>query len=482
MGRLKFNDILSRIKRLRGILLLEVIFAIALFTVVGSSVVLLVTSLLTDVTYTKDSLRAQMMAEEGLEASRIIRDMDWGDLALGTHGLSYEDGAWTFDGSADSEDGFTRSVSISEIATNERKIDVSVSWDMLNGRSITHTLSSVLSNWRNLGSLAGDWDNPYITGDLLDFGNGFRAIGIDIGENIIYLAGHGSISSAMELYLVDVSDPLNPQKLGSVSTGKGINELSVNDDRTLVFAASAGNSQLEVYFATPVDNPRLAKTYKISGNRHTGRSIDLVGDMVYLGTEGADAYEFFVIDVSTYTSPVVRSSISVGNDVNDVMVVGDYAYIVSDVDNREVGIIDISDPDHASVASFVDLPGLNDAEGIFMDPSTNRAYVGRQVATGPNTPEVVILDVSDPEHPTILASREHDADVDSMLAIGDQMFVVADTPEEFLIFDVSNLPVLTQTGALDLGENSNPTDLLFQDNYFYIAIFDRLGLRVVTAD
>lgn len=67
MERSKCSSRFPRKAFLKSALLIEVMFAIALFSVVGSSIAILVTSLLSDMTFTKDSLHAQMMAEEGLE-------------------------------------------------------------------------------------------------------------------------------------------------------------------------------------------------------------------------------------------------------------------------------------------------------------------------------------------------------------------------------------------------------------------------------
>src|SRR3989339_749416 len=98
-----------------GFSLVEVILASSVF-------ILLVTSLVGAYLYGEESTalagnraRATMLAEEGLEAARNIRDANFSNLSDGTHGLVISGNQWTLSGSSDVTDIFTRSISISII-------------------------------------------------------------------------------------------------------------------------------------------------------------------------------------------------------------------------------------------------------------------------------------------------------------------------------------------------------------------------------
>src|SRR3989339_1628826 len=99
----------------QGFSLVEVILSTAVF-------VLLVTALVGAYLYGQESTalagnraRATMLAEEGLEAARNIRDANFSNLSDGTHGLVISGNQWTLSGSSDVTDIFTRSISISII-------------------------------------------------------------------------------------------------------------------------------------------------------------------------------------------------------------------------------------------------------------------------------------------------------------------------------------------------------------------------------
>jgi len=163
------------------------------------------------------------------------------------------------------------------------------------------------------------------------------------------------------------------------------------------------------------------------------------------------------------------------------MAVGNYAYLASDVDNKEAVIVDISNPTNPYVVKLVDLPGTSNAECVYYDEATDRLYVARQVNTAAGTPEVVILDVSNKSNPVIVGSLEVPVDVDSVMAIGNMMFVLSRGDMEFRAYLVNDPSDIRYYGGVDFGVGDVPNDVIYQDNTFYVAIFNRYGLRIVTA-
>lgn len=453
-----------------------------------SVVLVSLTGQLAHVNSSSKDLQAASLAKEAVDAAKSIRDANWTDLADGVHGLTYANGAWGFSGSSDVSNGFTRTVTVSEVATNEKKVTVNIAWKGAAGQNRSYGFSTMLANWRNLdttpagGSLSGDWHNPVNIGNLLDFGAGFRGIAEDIGGNYLYVAGYGSITSSNELVVVDVSNPLLPVFRGSINTGVGVNKVAVDDGRKLAFLANASKtSQLQIIDVSNPDSLKLKKQFGISGNNNTGRSIDLQGNYVYLGTEGPAPAEFNIIDTTNSLSPVLKGSVAVGNDINDVEVSGNYAYIASDVDNREVGIIDVSNPNSPSVKAWVDLPGVNNVEDLFYDPATKYLYVGRQTDPSPNTPEMVIINVATSTAPVIAGQLEYDVSLDSIYAEGNLMIITALGDLEFKMYNVSNLPAIVYYGGIDFGTSDTPTDIVYKDNVFYVTVWQQYALRIISA-
>ena len=134
----------------KGFSLVEAILSSAVF-------VLLVTALVGAYLYGQESTalagnraRATMLAEEGLEVVRNIRDAGFGisNLTDGTFGLSTTSYQWNLSGSSDATDVFTRQVVISTIDAERKLITANVTWQQNPQRTGLVSSSSYLSAWQ----------------------------------------------------------------------------------------------------------------------------------------------------------------------------------------------------------------------------------------------------------------------------------------------------------------------------------------------
>jgi len=93
--------------------------------------------------------RATLLAEEGLEASRNIRDAGFANLVNGTYGLAISGNQWIFSGSSDTTDGFfTRQIIISTAGTNRKQVVATVTWQQNVQRTGSVSLTTDLDNWQ----------------------------------------------------------------------------------------------------------------------------------------------------------------------------------------------------------------------------------------------------------------------------------------------------------------------------------------------
>lgn len=138
---------LKRNKR-KGFSLAEVLIAgavLLIFITTFSSTIIQVKNQLTN-SFNRE--RAISLADEGLEAARNIRDNNFFSLNDGVYGLTNSNNQFNFAGTNDTTDIFNRTVNITTLGNNQKRIDVTVEWQDIFSPDNSVTLSTYLTNWR----------------------------------------------------------------------------------------------------------------------------------------------------------------------------------------------------------------------------------------------------------------------------------------------------------------------------------------------
>lgn len=132
-----------------GFSLVEILLAVSVFA-------LIVSAFVGGLIFGKQSTaqagmrsRAVLLAEEGLEAVRNIRDQNFAILTDGAHGLVVSGNQWELSGSSDTSDIFTRSVTISTVDANRKQVTSEVTWSQSPQRTGMVSAVSYLSNWQD---------------------------------------------------------------------------------------------------------------------------------------------------------------------------------------------------------------------------------------------------------------------------------------------------------------------------------------------
>ena len=139
----------------RGQSLIEVLIALAVF-VVGVATVGL-TALAAGVSSRQGLERTQatLLAREGLEAARSLRDAGFDNLAAGPHGIALSGNVWTFSGASDVQDQFTRIVSVTNVDVDTKNVTSTVSWQFTPARPETVSLTDYFTDWNQTQGRAG---------------------------------------------------------------------------------------------------------------------------------------------------------------------------------------------------------------------------------------------------------------------------------------------------------------------------------------
>lgn len=91
-------------------------------------------------------VRANFLAEEGLEAARNIRDAAYANLSNGTFGIATTSGSWAFSGASDTSGIFTRSVTVSTLDAANKSVVSTVTWPVSSTRTGSVSLATTLTN------------------------------------------------------------------------------------------------------------------------------------------------------------------------------------------------------------------------------------------------------------------------------------------------------------------------------------------------
>lgn len=130
-----------------GFTLVEILVASAVFLLMVSGFGAVIVFNQGGVAASGERSRALLLAEEGIEATRNIRDSGFSNLIDGTHGLQLSGGVWTFSGSNDVTDVFTRTIEVGTVDADRKRVTSTVSWIQSSQRNGVVVLVTQMSNW-----------------------------------------------------------------------------------------------------------------------------------------------------------------------------------------------------------------------------------------------------------------------------------------------------------------------------------------------
>lgn len=193
-----------------------------------------------------------------------------------------------------------------------------------------------------------------------------------VGRSIFYLSekiyiGTNS-ASGPEFHIVDVSNLLNPQSLGSFEVGADVNSIRVLGH--LAYLATSGQELMVLDVADP-NNIEEVGGYNASGAAD-GLSLHQAGSTLYLGRENANQDdELLVLDVTDPSSVDLLGSQEIGVDVNGIQSRDDLVFIATSDSNKEFQVWNASDPADIIFWSSFNFPQVATA----VDYEDNLIYV-----------------------------------------------------------------------------------------------------------
>lgn len=159
---------IQRLQSRSGQSLIEVLIALSIFVVGIATIGFLVLDANVSSRQGVERTQATLLAKEGLEAARSIRDADFDNLTAGGHGIALSGNKWTFSGTSDTQDQFTRVVIVTDIDVDTKQVQSQVTWQFTQARQNSVALTDYLTDWNqtqgNAGRLSVDISNAALEG------------------------------------------------------------------------------------------------------------------------------------------------------------------------------------------------------------------------------------------------------------------------------------------------------------------------------
>lgn len=434
-------------------------FSIIEILLAGSIFISLVTMLVGGYLYGQESTvlsgnraSAIFIAEEGLEAVRNIRDEDFLNLNDGTHGLSISGDEWTFSGSSDITDIYTRTITIASLDTHKKSITSNVVWKQNEQRDGSVSLVTYLSEWMRESIIAGDWANA-TTSAIIDLDTSTNALKVQVQGDYVYLIKQGG---AQDFIVIDVSNPNNPSIEAILDIPNNPSDIAISGDYAFVTTTNDSSELIIINISNP-SSPSIAGTYNSPGNTN-GLGIHVSGSTAYLAKSNGND-EFEIINISSISSPTRIGFLNLNGQANDIAVSGNYAFVGVNNLGEEFQVINISNPAAPVKVAFRNLPGTSSGLTIAMTGNTILLGQGNFLH---------LIDVSTPTSPSVIGAFNA-GDVVSDVAIdlansSSYVFISTNSNSaEFQIVNISNLSLPVLLKAIDVPTNENLTGVAYDE-------------------
>ncbi|MDP2695866.1 MAG: hypothetical protein Q8O87_01280 [bacterium] len=456
--------------------IIELLIAIGVFVLMASAALLLFFG---GQSLSIDSSNAQQAldyASEGQEAVRSIAHRDWDGLVNGEYGLIYQNGQWEFSGSSNIKELFTRTIFIDDVDPNTKRASTTVTWQLSPAHIQNIELVQYLTQWENplvggckTDPISGDWYNPVVLGSI-NLGPGNEGTDVVADLPYVYMSAEASAANKPDVFVVDVSDVSNPQVIRSVDIGaSGVNSIYLNGD--FLYAASGNNGREFIVF--DVSNPPNmidVASINLSG-QEDAISIRGVEDTVYVGRVSGSDKELAVIDVSDPLNPSVATSFEIGGDVNSLMTTSHKLYVTTDIPDKDVWIYDIENPNAPVLLDIYDLPVGGEIIGIGL------RLPGDILAGGTN--ELWVLGATTTDQIYVRSSLEIGGASNDVACVADNLAFLAtnNSTKEFLIVDISNPDDIKEVASFNFPQIGTGMD--FAENKVFLSVRSNDALRII---
>jgi len=203
---------------------------------------------------------------------------------------------------------------------------------------------------------------------------------LEVRNSTAYIATDSTRANDPDIIIVDIADTTNPYLRSSINTGPGIRSISLVGN--MLFAASASTvAQIHTIGIDSLDRLILKQKYTLTLPSTTtpptrGNTIFYNDSHMYLGTEKWDGAEFIIFNAVDPNNLVQQGSLEIGSKIMDIFVRHDVAYITTAAQHQLI-LVDVTDPNHPTILNSVSPSGWSRQEGKHISFFEDRLIFGR---------------------------------------------------------------------------------------------------------
>lgn len=200
-------------------------------------------------------------------------------------------------------------------------------------------------------------------------------------EDGLTIAGFGNAiyvgkkeASGSELTVIDATVPAEPVIAANFEIRDDVNDLFTTSQR-LYLASEESNNDILIY---DINNPLAPEQLSSYNLQQGGEILSVAYDLRGYIFAGDDNNEFFVLEAASTSQIYVRDSIITGGSSNDAICQAGLVFLGTNNSNKELIIINLSNPDDIKEYGSMDLPQISTGavfadNKIFMSVRSNEA-------------------------------------------------------------------------------------------------------------
>lgn len=489
---------------------MEATFAIAIFAIAAIGIFHFSMNIISHDARMETRNRALAYAQEGIEAMRSIRDINFMLLTNGDYGLERDNNIWVrIQAPENIDDFYYRTIVVSDVLRDEngnisdegmvdpytKKIVSRVEWDWGGVIPQSVSLETYLSNWSGINfkritcqelnkgdfietvmvPLMGPPDNncgvrlevddEEDPPEMMNVDTGAVTMDVAVDGNYAYLAGD---RVAQGLRIVDMTDRGNPILLGEFDIGA--RGRKIIKEGNYAYVGRQAQEGLAIVNVSNPSNPSVEGTVNIGGN---GNGMAIKDNYLYIGAQTA-TNSLKVVDISDKANPTVVDSMDFGGIVSTVEIRSNNAFVGLKNDIDSFHVLDISNP-----ASPVHLAVIDVGEQVNdIDLRGAYAFVATELTVGSPPPGVFawgltnfslkVVDISNPAVPVLKAYVDVGGEIKGLVSRGDYLYTAIDSQSAgYIMVNISNPLSPFMVEAYNIGTNANGIDADL--DYIYVS-------------